>query len=39
MQKLILFENVLNPDAISTSEIFQKELGAMSNYVFGEYSC
>ena len=39
MQKLILFENVLNPDAISTSEMFQKELGAMSNYVFGEYNC
>ncbi len=39
MQKLILFENVLNPDAISTSGMFQKELGAMSNYVFGEYNC
>ena len=39
MQKLILFENVLNPDAVLASEMFQKELGAMSKYIFGEYNC
>ncbi len=36
MQKLILFENILNPNAIATNEMFRKELEAISNYVFGE---
>jgi len=36
MQNLILFDNVLDANAISKNEKFQKELGAMANYVFGD---